>query len=194
MLRLVPFLCFFIAFSNALAQSQSRPAWSVLAAESTAVLVGNVLEGNLWVINPEREAKARGPRPDGKTVLWNPDDYVLGVVKRFHVQEIIKKDGRVKPGDTINVFAFGYFQMHVSPMLADKQKCVLFLRPLETNNKDLADAVIERPGFPAPPGEESKFDPKGYYTVVRRVAGEVVLRLDNLKVIDEIKQAVAKGP
>ncbi len=76
--RIVALPLLFVAFSTADGQVAALPPWSVLAGESTAVVVGDVVEGQVEVINPEKKAKAE-VMPDGKPTLPNPYLFVIGV-------------------------------------------------------------------------------------------------------------------
>lgn len=155
------------------------------------MVVGDVVEEQLWVINPERKAKAEVTH-DGKPTLPNPDLFVIGILSRVRVTEVIKGIGKIKEGDTVNVFVSGYYGSDRPHFLMKKEKCVLFLRPLDTNNEQFANATIVLPGTFAYPSRQPRFNPKDCYTPVQEGYAQVILTPDKMMVIDKIKQAVAK--
>jgi len=187
------FLSLLVVFSTATGQSLALPPWDVLAEESTAVVVGDVVEAQLWVIDPDKKAKAE-VTPEGKPTLPNPEVYLLGILGRVRIGEIIKGGGKLRAGDTIGVLTFGYIANDKADPVLKGKKYVLFLRPLETEDKGFAAAVVERYGPPGSVATRAKFDPKDCYTPVREGFGQVILRPDRKQILEDIKQAIAKRP
>jgi hypothetical protein len=187
------FLCLFVALPNLSGQSLPLPPWEVLAEESPAVVVGHVDEDQLWVIDPVKKAKAE-ITPDGKPTLPNPDAYLLGILGRVRISEIIKGGASLRVGDTIGVLTYGYVANDKPDPVLRGKKYLLFLRPLQTDNKDFRGAVVERYGPPGSVATRTKFDPKGCYTPVRGGFGQVILRPDRMRVLEDIKQGIAKRP
>lgn len=155
------------------------------------MVVGDVVEGQVEVINPEKKAKAE-VMPDGKPTLPNPYLFVIGILSRVRVTEVIKGAGKIKEGDRVNVFVYGYYGSDRPHFLMKKEKCVLFLGPLDADNEQFANATIVLPGTFAYPSRQPKFNPKECYTPVHEGYAQVILTPDKMAVIDEIKQAIAK--
>jgi len=193
MLRAISLISFILVCIDTSAQTRALPPWSALGEESTTVVVGDVLEEQLWVINPEKKAKAE-VTPDGKPTLPNPSSFVVGILSRVRVTEVIKGTGKIKEGDTANVFIYGYFGSDRPHVLMKKEKCVLFLRPLDANNEQFAHATIVLPGTFAYPSRQPRFDPGACYTPVQEGYAQVILTPDTMMVADKIKQAIAKRP
>ncbi len=185
-LRAVSLISFIVVCIDARAQTLALPPWTVLGEASTAVVVGEVLEGQLEVVNPEKKAKAE-VTPDGKPTFPNPMAYMVGILSRVQVSEVIKTDGKIKKGDAVAVFIYGFYASDMPHVLTKKERCVLFLRPLDASNKTLLDAVIERPGPPGSVIKRERFDPSGCYTPVREGYAQVILSPGKTKIIDEIK-------
>ena len=221
-------VCFLIVLVCARSQGANAQrfglggAWAMLAEQSTAVLVGEVVEGQILVVDPEKLAKA-SVTADGKpTFPSDPREFVLGNLARVRVNEVLKSDGKVTPGSTVNVFVYEYGYVLVSSdgphILRRNEICVLFLRPLKTeDDKDFADTLSPRErqmlagarssvdkGFAGtmlvPPGtvtqaqKHSRFDPKGVYTPVFGGQAQIILTPDKMYRLDEIKKALAKQP
>lgn len=183
-----------VCCSGAHAQVAPLPPWRVLEEESSAVFVADVLEGNLSVIDSEKKAKVE-TAPDGKFTFGDPALFTLGIFSRVRVKEVVKSYGKVRAGDTIGVFISGYFGCDRPHFPMPKEKLVLFLRPLDPNNKELARAVIERIEKADPPRYKlhyDKFDPKGTFTPVKEGYAIVVVPPDRLSIIDKIKQAIVQ--
>lgn len=191
--RILALTLVFLVLRTAVAQVAPLPPWTVLGQESSAVVVGQVVEGNLWVIDPEKRARAE-VTPDGKPTLPNPSLFVIGILSRVRVKEVIKGATETKVGSTVNIFVPGYFASHAPHFLTKGEECVLFLRPLGSNDKQFVRATVALPGTFAYPSKQPRFDPKECYTPVREGYAQVILRPGRMKVLDEIKQALAKRP
>jgi hypothetical protein len=185
------------SFSVAHAQHAPLPAWKTLAEESKAVVVADVAEGNLWVVDSEKEAKAER-MPDGTFKgAANPALYVVGILAHVRIGEVLKGDGKIKQGDTIGVLVYGYDGLDSPTDPMDKERYVFFLRPVDANGKEFAHAVIQLVDRAAPPGHGvtyNRFDPKGCYTPVENGYAQVLVPPDKSYFIDKIKQAIAQGP
>ena len=132
-----------ISLPEVRAQVGPLPAWKVLAEESRVVAIVDVVEAQLNVIDPDGKAKAER-EPDGKFTLGNPVLFTRGILARVRIGEVIKSDGKTKPGDTVDVFVHGYYGTDLPHVPMSKEKLVLFLRPLDPNNREFAHAVIEQ--------------------------------------------------
>lgn len=119
----------------ALAQTASNANWARVGETSNAVIVGTVEDISL-VLNPDKEISTMKTRRDGTTVIefQNPADYILGRVVRIRVNEIVKPDGTIKIGGTINLFLAGS-SLTDQPVLAKNQKYLLFLSLLKLSNE-----------------------------------------------------------
>lgn len=179
--------------STGCCQVAPLPPWNVLAEESLAVIVGEVVEGDLWVIDRDKAVKA-SKTPDGKPTFPNPEEFLIGILSRVRITEAIKGGGKIKRGDTINVFDYGGYGFHLPHVLSKNDKCVLFLRQLDAKREEFADASILLPGTSAYPSKQPKFDPKGCYTPVREGYAQVILTPKEAKILDEIRRAVGKHP
>jgi len=192
-------LCLFASFPAAHAQHSGLPAWKTLAEESSAVVVGDVVEGNLPVIDPEKKAKV-DLGSNGKLSFGDPALYTVGILARVRITEIIKNDGKMRQGDVIRVFIYGYCAFDMPCLPLEKEKCAFFLRPLGPSSKVFAQAVIQRierveqNGHPRYLEHQDRFDPKTCYTPVEEGYAQVVVPPDRLEIIDRIKQAIAKRP
>lgn len=185
-------LCPLLAFSAARAQVGPLPGWKTLADESAEVIVGDVVEEHIWVIDSEKEARAE-ITPDGKPTLPNPALFLIGIFSRVRVAEVIKGAGKIKQGGTVNVFIYGDIGSDRPHFLMKKEKCVLFLRPLDADSRQFAHATVVLPGTFAYPSRQPRFDPKEYYTPVEDGHAQVVVPPDKPDRIDGIKRAIAQG-
>ena len=147
----------------------------------------------MWVINPQEWAKAE-VTPDGKPTFPNPSKFVLGIFSRVVIKEILKTDGKLKTGSIIGVFVYGYGGSDSPHVLIEKEKCVLFLRPMKGADKNFTNTVVVPPGTLGSPEKHLRFNPETSYTPVRDGFGQVILRPDKMQILDEIKQAIAKRP
>jgi hypothetical protein len=185
-----------LSFCPVQAQHAPLPGWKALADESRVVAVADVVEGNLWVIDSEKEAKAERT-PDGTFKgAANPALYVVGILAHVRIGEVIKNDGKIKQGDTIGVLVYGYIGLDLPSDPMDKEKYLFFLRPVDASDKQFAHAVIQLIDRTAPPGHRvtyNRFDPKGCYTPVEGGYAQVLVPPDKLYLIDKIKQAIAEG-
>ncbi len=97
-------------------------------------------------------------------------------------------------GETIGILTYGYIASD-KPIPVQKGKMyVLFLRPLGTDQSTFKDAVIERYGPPGSIAKREKFEAKDCYTPVREGFGKVILKPERMRLLDELKQALAKHP
>jgi len=189
----------FVAVSEARAQHGTLPGWKFLADESSAVVVADVVEGDLPVIDPEKKTKV-DTGPDGKLSFGDPALYTVGTLARVRITEIIKNDGKMRQGDIVRVFIYGYCAFDMPCLPLEKEKCAFFLGPLDAKSEVFAHAVtqrierIEQNGHPHYIEHRDKFDPKGCFTPVEEGYAQVVVPPDKLYFIDKIKQGIAKGP
>ena len=183
----------FASSKDATGQSLALPPWDVLAQESSVVVVGDVVEGQMWVISHEEWAKAE-VTPDGRPTFPNPSELVLGIFSRVHVRETLKPDGKLKPGSIIGVFVHGYGGSDSPHVLIDKERCVLFLRSMKGSGKELTNTVVVPRGALGSPEKHLRFEPGTSYTPVREGFAQVILTPGREQILDEVRQAIAKRP
>jgi hypothetical protein len=184
-------LFFALGFCEGRAQHGPLPAWNALAEESTAVVVGDVVEGQIEVIDPEKKAKAE-VTPEGKPTLPNPGLFLIGMFSRVRVTEVIKGSAKIKAGGTVNVFIYGDIGSDRPHFLVKNEKCVLFLRPLGADDEQFGHATVVLPGTFAYPSRQPRFDPKEFYTPVEDGYAQVLVPPDKLDRIEKIKRAIAQ--
>jgi hypothetical protein len=195
---LAGFLVLVVGSSNAQAQHLFYNDWKHLAEESTTVVVGDVVKGLRWIKDTEKEAKEQ-KTPDGAPRLGNPAHYIIGSLADVRVGELVKGDARIRPGEMIRVFVYGYGATDLPDAPLDKERRVFFLRPLDPNGKEFAHAVIqiiqrtEQNGHPRYTDRSVRFDPKGCYTPVENGYAQVLVPPNKIEIIDKIKRAIAQG-
>jgi len=127
---------------------------------------------NTPVIDPEKKAKV-DTGPDGTLSFGNPALYTVGILARVRITETIKNDGKMRQGDIVRVFIYGYCAFDTPCLPLEKEKCAFFLRPLDANNKLFTHAVIQRierteqNGHPRYVEHRDRFDAKGCFTPLR---------------------------
>lgn len=194
MFRLLSLLCLTAFPALCLAQTPYRSPWHVLAPKSSVVIVGTV-ESTVIVVHPEKGGGIE-ILPDGQQRVRLPDydEYIAGHIYKLRVDEVIKGDGKVMLEDTVSVFAPGFFRMHESPGLIDKEQFLIFLSPFQFNPKDYAGTVIHQFDPASKTAKESRFDPRGRYSVVEKSNGAVQITLEAQTLVDEVKAAIAYPP
>jgi hypothetical protein len=116
--------------------------------------------------------------------LQNPADYVLGSLVRLRVKEVIKQNGTVKPGETINIFLPGFFRPAGQPILAEKQSYMVFLSPLK-GSKELSASLVHEETTPA---RNVPFPLKSSYAVNGDANGAVAVIEKNKELIKRIRR------
>lgn len=182
-------LCFLAGLSITNPQSPSRPEWSALAHESTAIVVG-VVDQVLQVVRPEKMRSLSKQLPSGQVVveLPKPADYVLGRVVRMDVTEVIKKDGKVKAGNKIDVFLSGWAPVEGQPIFLQNQKYLVFLSPMKADTRDFLDSLIYQSDVPS--ASRLRFNPKSNYVVVEGVNGALHVNPNDPRVIDHVRKVL----
>jgi hypothetical protein len=184
-------LCVWIPHASG--QVGPLPSWEVLADESKLVVVAQVVEARLSVVDPRRRAKVE-TGPDGKFSFGNPALFTVGILARVQVLETIKGDGKVKQGDLIPVFIYGYYGNDLPHVPMDREVSVLFLRPVDPNDKRFVDTAIQMVDRAAPLGRRTKYDrfePRGCYTPVEGGYAQVLVPPDKPDIVGKIKKAIA---
>ena len=183
-----------VSGSGESAQRAGLPPWKALAGESKVVVVADVVKGNLWVIDSQKEAKAERA-PDGTFIhAANPALYVVGIFARVRIAEVMKSDRNIKVGDTIGVLVYGYGGSDLPRDPMDKERYVFFLRPLDPKGSEFTHALIQLIDPAAPIGRSvtyKRFDPSGRYTPVEDGYGQVLVPRDKAYIVDRIKKAIA---
>jgi hypothetical protein len=114
-------------------QAQSSSIWEKLDWESRARLSTLVLIGTV-----EAELSVEQPRPSAITVALAEGDevhapplssYVVGRTYRVRVDELIKSDGTVQTGDTVEAYQAGLYTSHAPPRLAALHQYLFVLSP-----------------------------------------------------------------
>lgn len=159
-------------------QTPGRPAWNVLAKESTTIVTGTVTVEKLWVIDPNKR------RGDSRNIP-NPADFVIGHIIHLKVDDVILKDGKAKVGSVIRIFVPGRMPTEGMPAFVPRQRYAVFLSPLKAEKDQFAGTASYQPG--APFGQERAFDPNTSYAVVRNDHGVVPLTVENSKILKEIR-------
>jgi hypothetical protein len=175
---------------NVSAQSPARAGWDDLISKSTVIVVG-VVEGSFSVRRKPRTPPASERLPNGNVItdLPNIREMRVGIVTAVRVVEVIKKDGRVKPGRTVHLFIPSY-PSEGMPVLASKERYLIFLDSLDPNNQAFAGAIIS--GANRGAGADVHFNPASYYAVVMGDNGVVPLILRNSNAVQEVKALVGK--
>jgi len=190
MFRVITLLCLVITFTAALAQSpNTMPDRNEQVSQSNAIVVG-VVEEILWVTRPDKRTQNTRRQPNGNVIveLQDPRDYVIGRVARLRVSEVVKQNGKVKVGNTVNIFLPGLFTTEGTPAIVEKQEFLAFLSKLKAKATDFAGTVLYKPGAPA--GSGTLFMPRLNYVVVGDNRGAVRVTGKNRGVINEIKANV----
>ena len=161
------------------------PSWQELATTSSLVVIGIIDESSL-VIRADREVSKPKPQPNGQVIveLQNPADYVLGRLVRLRVKEVIKQNGTVKPGETINIFLPGFFRAAGQPLLAEKQSYMVFLSPLK-GSKELSASLVHEETTPP---KNVPFPLKSNYAVNGDANGAVPVTEENKELIKRIRR------
>jgi hypothetical protein len=181
---------FLLGCSICLSQTPAvTPSWQELATTSSLVVIGIVDESSL-VIRPDREISKAKPLSNGQVIveLQNPADYVLGSLVRLRLKEVIKQNGTVKSGETINIFLPGFFPAEGQPVLAEKQSYLVFLSPLKDSKELRASLVHEE----TTPPKNVPFPLKSNYAVNGDANGALHVTLENKRLIKQVRIAIAK--
>jgi hypothetical protein len=161
------------------------PSWQELSTKSSLVVIGTIDESSL-VIRPDKEVSKPKPLSNGQVIveLQNPADYVLGRLVRLRVKEVIKQNGTVKPGESINIFLPGFFRAEGQPLLAEKQSYMVFLSPLK-DSKELSASLVHEETTPA---KNVPFPLKSNYAVNGDANGAVPVTEENKELIKRIRR------
>lgn len=161
------------------------PSWQELATTSSLVVIGIIDESSL-VLRKDREVNKTKPLSNGQVIveLQNPADYILGSLIRLRVKEVIKQNGTVKAGETINIFLPGFFRPASQPILAEKQSYMVFLSPLK-ESKELSASLVHEETTPA---GNVPFPLKSTYAVNGDANGAVPVIEKNKELIKRIRR------
>ena len=191
-----PVLCL-VAFNGlpTIAQSSSiHPSLNELVAKSAVVVVGTV-RGSAQVIRPDKLHPPPQVQPDGSIIAPTPDpeDYVLGRVVRFHVEEVLKRSWRrkIKKESVLEIFIPGYLPVEGGPVLAEKGRQLVFLTPMRVKPDDPAwlRAQVEDSEV----SDKTKpFHPRSCFLVVENDKGIVLLTAENRQVIARVKAVLRR--
>jgi hypothetical protein len=190
MVRFAAIGIFLLSGSICLSQTPAvTPSWQELATTSSLVVIGIVDESSL-VIRPDREISKAKPLSNGQVIveLQNPADYVLGSLVRLRLKEVIKQNGTVKSGETINIFLLGFFPAEGQPVLAEKQSYLVFLSPLKESKELSASLVHEE----TTPPKNVPFPLKSNYAINGDANGALHVSPENNRLIKQVRMAIAK--
>jgi hypothetical protein len=191
MIRFVTIGIFLLGSSICLSQTPAvTPSWQELATTSSLVVIGTIDESSL-VIRPDKEISKPKPQPNGQVIveLQNPADYILGRLVRLRVKEVIKQNGTVKPGETINIFLPGFFRPADQPILAEKQSYMVFLSPLK-DSKELSASLVHDETTPA---KNVPFPLKSNYAVNGDANSALHVTPETNRFIKQVRTAIAKA-
>ncbi|HKV40575.1 MAG TPA: hypothetical protein VJX67_15285 [Blastocatellia bacterium] len=194
-------ILFYVAFgcSVTLAQTPgiSGPK-TTLIPHSTAIVTA-VLEKRFRVVDREKIRKAnhpllvRLPDRDGMTQVYSVTlpkmDYVVATLYRMRVDEVIRKDHKVKAGRFVDIVVPGWGSGEGDAGFLAGDKYLIFLTPLEAKPGQFAGTALYSGSIK---GKERAFDPRGAYSVVWGNYGEVVLTRDTTALVEEIRVAAGK--
>jgi hypothetical protein len=184
-------LSYGVISSFGITQSPGPPSWDILANESSVVVVG-VREKELVVVRRDKMVSNVKPLPNGNKIIEipNPNDYVVGHIIQIRVQEILKSDGKVKAKGIVNVYVPGYAILDGMPSFVEKERYLIFLSPLKTDNQTFKGTTIFQPD---PSAKDQSFNPSSKYIVVWGDGGAVNLaKPRNSNAINEVKAALNK--
>lgn len=165
------------------------PSWQELSTKSSLVVIGTINESSL-VIRPDKEVSKPKPLSNGQVIveLQDPADYVLGRLVRLRVKEVIKQNGTVKPGESINIFLPGFFRAEGQPLLAEKQSYMVFLSPLK-GSKELSASLVHEETTPP---KNVPFPLKSNYAINGDANGALHVTPENNRLIKQVRMAIAK--
>ena len=190
MVRFVAIGILLLGGSICLSQTPAvTPSWQELATTSSLVVIGIVDDSSL-VIRADKEVSKAKPLSNGQVIveLQNPADYILGSLVRLRVKEVIKRNGTVKPGETINIFLPGFFRPASQPLLAEKQSYLVFLSPLK-ESKELSASLVHEETTPA---KNVPFPLKSSYAVNGDANSALHVTPEKNRLIKRVRIAIAK--
>jgi hypothetical protein len=190
MVRFAAIGIFLLGGSICLSQTPAvTPSWQELATMSSLVAIGIVDESSL-VIRSDKEVSKAKPLSNGQVIveLQNPADYIMGSLVRLRLKEVIKQNGTVKPGETINIFLPGFFSAEGQPILEEKQSYMVFLSPLKGSKEVSASLVHEE----TTPPKNVPFPLKSSYAINGDVNGALHVTPENHHLIKQVRKAIAK--
>jgi hypothetical protein len=190
MVRFAAIVIFLLGGSICLSQTPAvTPSWQELATTSSLVVIGIIDESSL-VIRPDKEVSKAKPLSNGQVIveLQNPADYILGRLVRLRVKEVIKQNGTVKPGETINIFLPGFFRPASQPLLAEKQSYMVFLSPLK-DSKELSASLVHEETTPA---KNVPFPLKSNYAINGDANSALHVTPENHRLIKQVRMEIAK--
>jgi hypothetical protein len=161
--------------------------WGQLAQGSKIVVVGVVEEVSPVIDGDKQISKTSAAAGGGVTVeLQNPADYILGRVVRLRVKEVVKPDGSIKAGGTVDVFLPGSFAAEGQPAPMKKATYLLFLSPLKLS-KEFNRAYVQPEGQPS---KRVPFTPRLNYRVVDNSNGALEVNAGTQGAIEQVKSAI----
>jgi hypothetical protein len=195
MSQLPPLLLLAAALLNCLlaaAQTAAaRPRPEDLAAESTAVVVGKVVSKSRVVRKGKPDA-AGGPMGQGDIAeLPSPKEYQPGTVAFVRVGEVVKTDGRIKPGRIVSVFIPGWIHKEGDPVFSSGRSYLIFLCPAAAN-KALAGTVVEK--FGSANSARRPFKVESSYNVTWGESGLLPITRGNRRLVARTKAVVRAAP
>ena len=190
MVRFVAIGILLLGGSICLSQTPAvTPSWQERATTSSLVVIGIIDESSL-VIRPDKEVSETKPLSNGQVIveLQNPADYVLGSLVRLRLKEVIKQNGTVKSGETINIFLPGFFRAEGQPLLAERQSYMVFLSPLK-GSKELSASLVHEETTPP---KNVPFPLKSNYAINGDANGALHVTPEKNRLIKQVRIAIAK--
>lgn len=130
--------------------------------------------------------------PTSKEHPHTPGDlstkHVVGFLYRLRLEEIVRKDRKLRKGDWINVFV-SYNSFTGGPTLVKGQRYLVLLGTLNPNKDEFAGTVIRERGKSTP----TPFEPSGMF-VFRGEASAVLVSPKNANIVDSVRKAAAGNP
>lgn len=193
MLRSLLFLLFVIGMNVTVAAQSPGINPRGLAAHGSPVIIGVVEEPLLTVIRPDRLAKTVTTKrqSNGTYIVELPQqrlDYLVGYIFRVKVQEVLKRDRRVRANQTIEVFS--KFQLEGAVSLPKGQQVLLVLAPFTPKKEDFEKTSVVRNGQSLSRGGTPFNMGAHYYSVAAEANGAVPVTEKNRKLIGEIRAAI----
>ena len=187
------FFYFLILLCTApIAQTPTDSEWDKLAKESDLVLIG-VVNNVAWIEQQDMNYPATTksfPNEDQLVKLRRPSEFVVGRSVQIKVQELIKKNGKVKVGDEINIFLPDRISLEGMPSLNEKGRYVIFLSRMKDDKKELNNTVVKQPGSLSAQGVN--FDQRSHYTVIGDQSGAVQVTSENSRLVEKLKASVRR--
>ena len=184
MYRVVVLACLALSYSIGQPQSVGIMDRRNLIKDSPVIVTG-VVQGEWWVVNQGKMNNAL-KRP----TLPNPADYVVGRIVRLRVDDVVRRERRIKLATTIDILIPGWSFGDGTPAFVKGQRYLVLLSQLKVVDKSFDNTAIYNPLSPAT--KAVPFAPTSSYTVVGNELGAIQFNPNNRRAIEQIKAAARK--